>query len=205
MSLEEVVVNVLPLSGIVFYPNISLPLNVFEPRYITMVKESEAEKVPIALVQAKSREVEKKEDNFQVEDFYEISGVGRPRFLRERPDGSLLLILEGFAKICLKAVELHNGYPRCHGRLIEERKELSEVNQSHYHQMRQRLLIWIERNIAFPDQKELLINSLKNPPETIDCYASFLVKDVDLRQLLLEENDVNKRMELMIRMPFTED
>lgn len=205
MNSEEIIVNVLPLDRVVFYPNVSLPINVFEPRYIEMVKESERTATPIALVQAKSREVEKKEVDFTLNDFYEISGVGKPRFLRERPDGSLLLILEGFAKVRLEQIVQSAGYPRCRARLLQEVKELAKEKETAYLRMRQILLTWIERNIQFRDQKELLLNSLKNPPETIDCYCSFLVKDVDLRQVLLEEDDINRRMNLIERMPLAHD
>ena len=54
------ILPVLPLSNFIFFPNTSVPLNIFEQRYIEMINDSLKKNRMIGLVQPKY-----KKNNFQ--------------------------------------------------------------------------------------------------------------------------------------------
>ena len=48
-------ISVFPLSNFIIFPNTSIPLNIFEPRYIEMVEDSMKSSRMIGMVQPKKK------------------------------------------------------------------------------------------------------------------------------------------------------
>ena len=49
------IISVFPLSNFIIFPNTSVPLNIFEPRYIEMIDDSMKSDRIIGMVQPKSK------------------------------------------------------------------------------------------------------------------------------------------------------
>ena len=92
-------VFVFPLGQTVFYPKTSKPLNIFEPRYLQMVKDSIALGVPIAVGFVDDPGVQHQFFYGQPLSFVRpVVGFGMPLIVEDRADGSLLIFLQGKGK-----------------------------------------------------------------------------------------------------------
>ncbi len=89
---------IFPLNGAVLFPGTSLPLNIFEKRYIEMVNFSLARNRYIGMIQTD-----------QNKKLYEIGCVGKIHSFNETNDGRYLISLQGVS--CFKVVkELEQNY-----------------------------------------------------------------------------------------------
>jgi ATP-dependent Lon protease len=59
------------------------------------------------------------------------------------------------------------------------------------------LLKWVEHHIEEPSNREHFLRNIQSAEEVIGCFASYLVADHDMQQLLLETNDINDKIHLV--------
>ena len=89
---------IFPLNGAVLFPETSLPLNIFEKRYIDMVNYSLAREREIGMIQTMSNG-----------DLYKIGCIGKIHSFNETNDGRYLISLQGLN--CFEVVkEIHVDY-----------------------------------------------------------------------------------------------
>jgi len=95
---------IFPLSGAVLLPGGRLPLNIFEPRYLAMVRDSIASPQRlIGMIQPKGDE--------ENASLYQIGCAGRIASFAEQDDGRIMITLAGTARFRLLGCdELADGY-----------------------------------------------------------------------------------------------
>lgn len=86
-------VRLFPLTGAILLPRAVMPLNIFEPRYLEMVRDAMATDQMIALVQPR--------DEGEPPALYDIGSVGRITQYSETGDGRYLIALTGMARFRL--------------------------------------------------------------------------------------------------------
>ena len=94
MKIEELptTIPVFPLSNFIMFPGTTVPLNIFEPRYLQMANESMKNHRMIGMIQPKKSGILKKPD------LYEIGCVGKITSFNETEDGRILIILNGVCR-----------------------------------------------------------------------------------------------------------
>ncbi len=85
-------VPVFPISNFIIFPNTTVPLNIFEPRYIEMVDDSMKHSKMIGMVQPK------KTSNNSIPELYSVGCVGKITSFNESEDGRYLIILNGLSR-----------------------------------------------------------------------------------------------------------
>jgi Lon protease-like protein len=86
-------VRLFPLAGAILLPRAVMPLNIFEPRYLEMVRDAMATDQMIALVQPR--------DEGEPPALFDIGSVGRITQYSETGDGRFLIALTGMARFRL--------------------------------------------------------------------------------------------------------
>ena len=82
-------IAVFPLSNFIFFPKTTVPLNIFEPRYIQMIDDSMKSNRLIGMVQPK------KTGELRKPNLYEVGCVGKITSFNETDDGRYI-VLNGF-------------------------------------------------------------------------------------------------------------
>ncbi len=192
-------VFVFPLGHVVLYPSTAKPLNVFEPRYIQMVRDSIVTGTPIALAHVDEPDVQHVYNYGVPLSFVRsVAGYGHPMILEERADGSLLVFLHGKGKVRLgNAIQREAPYIVCEADPILENHELRAQAVQDFMTINKVLYHWVESHIQEPANREHFIRNIKSAEEVIGCFASYLVADHDMQQLLLESNDINEKVHLV--------
>lgn len=85
-------VRLFPLGGAVLLPRTVMPLNIFEPRYLAMVRDAMTTDHVIAILQPKGQWEDDRPDLFSV------GGIGRITQYSETGDGRFLITLSGLAR-----------------------------------------------------------------------------------------------------------
>ena len=86
------IISVFPLSNFIIFPNTTVPLNIFESRYIEMIKDSMKTNQMIGLVQPKTN------SNNSISDLHEVGCLGKITNLRDTSDGRYLIDLKGLMR-----------------------------------------------------------------------------------------------------------
>jgi Lon protease-like protein len=89
---------VFPLRGALLLPGGNLPLNIFEPRYLQMVRDAMQTDRVIAMVQPKAED-----DASPAPELYRTGCVGRITSFEETGDGRFLITLTGLCRFDIAA------------------------------------------------------------------------------------------------------
>ena len=94
MKLNELpkTIPIFPLSNFIMFPGTTVPLNIFEPRYLQMVNDAMKKHRMIGMIQPKKTGVLKKPD------LYDIGCIGKITSFNETEDGRILIILNGICR-----------------------------------------------------------------------------------------------------------
>ncbi|PDH18067.1 MAG: ATP-dependent protease [Pelagibacterales bacterium MED-G44] len=87
-------IAVFPLSNFIIFPKTTVPLNIFEPRYIDMINDSMKSNKFIGMIQPKNSNEGK---NFNPQ-LYEIGCLGKIISFKETEDGRFLVELKGLIR-----------------------------------------------------------------------------------------------------------
>lgn len=191
-KLKTMDVFVFPIKDMVFYPSSTIPLNVFEPRYIQMIRDAVKTKTPIALVLSPFAEGRDKKKKRQT-----IAGIGYPEVLETRPDESMVVLLEGAGKVALQGVVQDKPYIRCRAKVLEEKLVLSQANRFRFNRVKKYLFDWLDTNVPDEEYKQVMLSLLTTPQRVLECAAICFIAESKIRQKMLESNDINKKVELV--------
>ena len=87
-------IAVFPLSNFIIFPRTTVPLNIFEPRYIDMVNDCMKSGKLIGMIQPKNNQNE----NRNIPDLYEIGCMGKITSFKEIEDKRFLIELRGLIR-----------------------------------------------------------------------------------------------------------
>ena len=87
------IIPIFPLSGVIFFPKTNLPLNVFEPRYLTMVDDCFKSNKYMGMIQSRRN----------TSEVYSIGCLGKINEHKKTKDGRLLINLTGISRFQIKS------------------------------------------------------------------------------------------------------
>ena len=85
-------IPVFPLSNFIIFPNTTVPLNIFEPRYVEMINDSMKTNKLIGLIQPKKNKTN------SIPDLHEIGCLGKITRFKDNEDGRYLIELNGVTR-----------------------------------------------------------------------------------------------------------
>jgi Lon protease-like protein len=92
------VIPIFPLNGVIYFPETNLPLNIFEPRYLSLINDCMKSNKYIGMIQSKKN---------TLGDVYSIGCLGRITQNKKTKDGRLLINLIGITRFEIK-IEINN-------------------------------------------------------------------------------------------------
>tara|TARA_B100000780_G_C21050255_1_gene421757 strand:- start:377 stop:1009 length:633 start_codon:yes stop_codon:yes gene_type:complete len=92
LSLPKII-PVFPLSGVIFFPNTNLPLNIFEPKYVALVNDCINSNKYMGMIQAKPNS----------SSVYSIGCLGKITEHKKTKDGRMLINLTGISRFEIRS------------------------------------------------------------------------------------------------------
>ena len=90
-------IPVFPLSGVIFFPKTNLPLNIFEPRYLTLINDCIKSNKYMGMIQSKGNTT----------DVYSVGCLGKITEHKKTKDGRMLVNLIGISRFEISS-EIYN-------------------------------------------------------------------------------------------------
>ncbi len=191
-----------PLGHSLLHPGSSKPINIFEPRYLRMIRDSLDLKIPIAICFTDQPTSSLKYAKGQPVAFVrDIVGFGYPEILEQRMDGSMLVLIpcEGKARLGL-VLEDDKPYIVAEGEVVSETVELEADRAIAYLNLQKFLVRWIAQHVQDRQVQDQFVRSLLGPIEVVGAAVNYLVRDPDLQQTILETNDINIKIDTISRI-----
>ena len=195
---------IFPLSNFIIFPKTTVPLNIFEPRYIDMVDDSMKSNKLIGMIQPKNSNIKN-----EVPKLYQVGCVGKITSFRETEDGRYLIELKGVARFkSIKELETLTKY------------RILQVNYDDYIEdleNKKEDLKFSDLELIFKDLKSLfekkgfIINwkalEKQSLDETINALAMASPFSLEEKQVLLEAQslDIRKNKIAEILKTYTHD
>ena len=86
-------IPVFPLSNFIIFPKTTVPLNIFEPRYLDMVNDAMKSNKFIGMIQPKTSS-----DQMDIPSLHDVGCLGKITTFRETEDGRILIELKGIIR-----------------------------------------------------------------------------------------------------------
>jgi Lon protease-like protein len=183
-------ISVFPLDNFIIFPKTTVPLNIFEPRYIEMINDSMRTNKLVGMIQPKSSSNDK-----ALPTLHNIGCLGKITTFKETKDGRYLIELKGLVRFqVIKEINSNNKYreyevdfKKFHHDLSEEKEELKF---SDLELIFKDLKSLFEKRGFIINWKELEKQSLD---ETINALAMASPFSLEEKQVLLEAENLNIR------------
>ena len=183
------IIPVFPLSNFIIFPKTTVPLNIFEPRYIDMIDDSMKSNKLIGMIQPKNKE--------SIPNLYNVGCLGKITTFKETEDRRYLIELKGLLRFgFIKEIKSEKKY------------RLLEVNYENFYQdldEKKEDLKFGDLELIFKDFKSLfekrgfVLNwqALQNQclDETINALSMASPFSLEEKQVLLEARNINVRKE----------
>ena len=199
-------IPVFPLSNFIIFPKTTVPLNIFEPRYIEMINESMKTNKLIGMIQPKSIN----NDQSSIPSLHQIGCLGKITSFKETEDGKYLIDLKGIIRFkILKEEKTSKPYRKCEVIFDDYLNDLIEKKEN---------LKFSDLELIFKDLKQLfekrgfIINwkalEKQSLDETINALAMASPFSLEEKQVLLEAISLdlrkNKIAEILTTYTFDE-
>ncbi len=173
---------ILPLRGLVVYPQTAVPLTIGQPRSVRLVDDVMAGDKFIGLVTSKNPELE----NPGPEDLYQTGTVAMIHRMFRAPDGTIRLLVQGLYRFKLGEFSELEPYLKAHIQLspetIEEGLEIEALARN----ARDQFTHIAEMIPSFPRELVTSISAIDEPLQIVYTIANFQRMELAEAQSLLE-------------------
>ena len=183
-------ISVFPLSNFIIFPKTTVPLNIFEPRYLDMVNDSMKSNKLIGMIQPKSLE---NEDNLP--ELHDIGCLGKITSFKETEDGRYMIELKGLIRFkVIKEIKSQNKYREYEVDFKDYYHDLSEKKEelkfSELELIFKDLKLLFEKRGFVINWKELEKQSLDEIINALSMASPFTLEE---KQVLLEARNLSLR------------
>ena len=182
-------IPVFPLSNFIIFPNTTVPLNIFEPRYIQMVDDCMKGNRLIGMIQPK------RTGSLKKPNLYSTGCVGKITSFNETEDGRYLIVLNGVCRYEITSeLETDKLYRECkidfgkYSNDLEEAKEV--INFSDLKLIFSDLKNLFKKQGYIINWKDIEKQSLDQTINTLSMASPFTLEE---KQILLETKDLIER------------
>ena len=184
-------IAIFPLSNFIIFPKTTVPLNIFEPRYVEMVNDTMKSEKFIGMIQPKNT---KKNETVDTK-LHEIGCLGKITNFEKTEDGRYLIDLKGIIRFKIdKELDSGKKYRECEVNYESYIEDLNEKKED---------LKFSDLELIFKDLKTLferrgfIINwkalQKQSLDETINALAMASPFSLEEKQVLLEAKSLDLR------------
>ena len=199
MNLEEVPdkLPILPLRNNVLFPGVVIPITLGRDKSIKLIQDAYKGNKIIGVVSQVDSNIE--EPHYV--DLFKIGTVAQIIRMLKMPDGSSTIIIQG--KKRLKLVEELSADPYLVAKIeeFEEKrlKKMSKESLALFDSLKDLALNIIKNSPNIPSEAAFAIKNIESPNFLVNFISSHMNAEVDQKQKMLEEPDIHKRAQLLMK------
>ncbi|MCE9583850.1 MAG: LON peptidase substrate-binding domain-containing protein [Planctomycetes bacterium] len=185
------------LPGTVLFPGSRLPLHIFEPRYREMVKRALETDRLVAIALLKPGWEGQYDGNPEI---YPMATVGQIIMEQVLPDGRYNIVIEGLVRFQHGEIVQEKPYRIARGELLHDKVDPLEEESVRTRAMHLNAVVAKlgEADFNFAAMASRAIKAGLEPGRLADVVAAGLDVDVSVKQRLLDETNVGRRLDALV-------
>jgi ATP-dependent Lon protease len=191
---EPIQLPLLPLRDVVVFPHMVMPLFVGRPKSIKALEASMETGKSILLVAQKTAS----KDEPTVQDLYQVGCIANILQMLKLPDGTVKVLVEGTQRADVSQIEDSLGYFNCEA----TPQSIPSIDQSETEALKRAIVAqfdqYVKLNKKIPQEILASLTGIDDASRLADTICAHLPIKLDQKQLLLEMNDVVKRLESLL-------
>ena len=191
MTDKKIILPLLPLRGVIVFPNMVMHLDVGRERSVNALEQAMMEDNKILLVSQKEARI----DEPAPEDLYTRGTIAQIKQLLKLPGGTIRVLVEGLARARINKYLSNDPFFKVEVEEIEEVEkksvEVEALMRSVIYQFEQ----YIKLSKKIPPDTLVTVTSLEEPGRMADLIASNLMLKIQQKQEILEATTPLKRLE----------
>ena len=191
MKLEDLPkkIPIFPLSNFIIFPKTTVPLNIFEPRYIQMIDDSMKSNRYIGMIQPK------KSGDLKKPDLHKVGCIGKITSFNETEDGRYLIVLNGVCRYeVINEISSDKLYRECEIEFKNFSKDLTEQEEqikfAELKQVFSKLKNLFEQQGYQINWRDLENQSVEQTINTLSMASPFTLEE---KQILLDTENLKAR------------
>ena len=191
---EEVVLPgslpLLPLRDVVVFPYMVTPLLVGRPRSVAAVEAAMERDKFLCVIAQKEPETEEPAGD----DLFGFGTVIKVLQIIRTPDETLKILVEGVARVRVEKVVLSEGFLEVDVSPVEEIREGGTEVEALSRSIKERFKEYVRLNKRLPDEVLLSVLNIEEIARMADSISAYILGRVPVKQELLEEPDLSRRL-----------
>jgi ATP-dependent Lon protease len=186
---------VLALKNSVLFPTIVIPINIGRDRSIKAINQAASGNKLVAVFAQKDQEVEEP----GAADLYEVGTIAKILKMLRMPDGSLTAVLRGRHRIIRRRMISQSPFMEGEVELLHYTPSLNPLAfQATMDSVRDNARRAVELSPNIPTEAQVMLDNIEQPSHLLNFISSNLNGPVEIKQELLELNDLGSKSEMVL-------
>jgi ATP-dependent Lon protease len=185
----------LPLRDVVVFPHMVIPLFVGRPKSIKALESAMEAERRIMLVAQKAAA----KDEPSTDDMFEMGCVATILQMLKLPDGTVKVLVEGVQRAKVLGIRDDESHFVAHVTPVDPAREQSEAHATELEALRRAVMQqfdqYVKLNKKIPSEILTSISSIDDAGRLADTIAAHLPLKLESKQVVLDLDPVNKRLE----------
>jgi len=186
-------IPIFPLSGVIFFPKTNLPLNIFEPRYLTLINDCIKSNKYMGMIQSKGNS----------SDVYSVGCLGKITEYKKTKDGRMIVNLTGISRFEISS-EINNDKIYREFEVSYEKFKEDQVLEREKTIMLEKIKEIYEKTKIFFTKNGLLLNWAEfeklDENQKIDTLAMIAPISNEEKQMILESIHVDSKIKVLSKI-----
>ncbi|HLF91323.1 MAG TPA: endopeptidase La [Anaerolineales bacterium] len=188
------ILPILPLRGVVVYPQTAVPLTIGQPRSIRLIEETLTDERLVGLVASKNSELETPGP----QDLYQIGTMATIHRTYRAPDGSIRLLVQGLSRFRIEEFIQSEPYLKAKIKVITEHIDEGLEVDALARNARDQFEHVANLMVSVPEELVASVISLKDPLTTVYTISNFQRIPVEEAQAILEIDSVVEKLRKLV-------
>ena len=185
---------VLPLRNIVVFPNMVVPLFVGRDKSINALELVMDKDQELLFLSQKNSDV----DDPSETDLYEIGTKGKILQLLKLPDGTVKVLVEGIARCKVKNIKFSSDFVNAEIEELPKNETISDTIKALGRSVVSKYETYANINNKTSSEVLTSVKDIENEDKLADTVASQIAINIQEKQKILEEVDLEKRLNMIL-------
>jgi ATP-dependent Lon protease len=190
------ILPILPLRGLVVYPQTGVPLTIGQPRSIRLVDDVVTGDRFMGLVASKHPEIESPDP----EHLYRVGTAGLIHRMFRAPDGTIRLLVQGLFRFRIIEFVATEPYLKARIEVIPEKQETGLEVEALARNVRDQFAHIAEMIPSMPRELVATVTSITDPLQTVYTIANLQRMDIEDAQEILELDSITEKLHKLVTL-----
>ena len=187
---------VLPLRDIIVFPHMVVPLFVGREKSIQALEDALQHKKDVLLVAQKKAKTNEPE----IQDIYEVGVLGAIIQLLRLPDGTVKVLIEGRERVRILKFFSGQKFFEAEVEPIQTHATKNPETEALVRSVKDGFESYVQLNKKVPPELLMTISAIDAAEKLSDTIVSHLSIKIEEKQVILEMDDANKRLEELLKI-----